>query len=86
VQDCPFALGDCDAKLNVGPLPAWKQDHDDVGTNHCISLTLPDGAEIIQGDRADATDAFMGPVVRVDVSHVFQGSRDVSDVDDIPEA
>ena len=57
MQDCPPALSDRDAKLNMRALPAWKQDYDDVGTHHRVSLTLPDGAQITESDapasRAD---------------------------------
>jgi hypothetical protein len=87
MQDYPSALSDRNTKLHMRALPAWKQNHDDVGTYHCISLTLPDGAQITDGDFTRiAVDAFMGPVVRVDVALAFQGLRDEPDFDDIPEA
>ena len=87
MQNCPSALSDRDAKLNMRALPAWKQDYDDVGTYHCISLMLPDGAQIAEGDCTRiARRRVLGPVVRVDVALAFQGLRDVPDVDDIPEA
>ncbi|WAP50617.1 hypothetical protein OL239_11295 [Arthrobacter sp. ATA002] len=45
-------MSDCHAKLNMRALPAWKQDYDDVGTDHSISLMLSDGAQVTEGDGA----------------------------------
>lgn len=69
------------------PFPPWEQDHDDVGSYHCISLMLSDGAQITECDCTRiARRRVPGPVVRIDVALAFQGLRDVPDVDDIPKA
>ena len=79
-------MSDRDAKLNMRVLPAGKQDYDDVGTYHRVSLTLPDEGQITESDCTRISRRRgVGPVVRVDVALAFQGLRDVSDADDIQQ-
>lgn len=87
MQDRPLTLSDRYTKLNMRALPAWKQDHDDVGTYYCILFMLPDGTQVSDSNWTRiARRRVLRPVVRIDVALAFQRLRDIPNVGDIAEA